>query len=100
MTTHPPDLSFESSALSPALREVARELGYSAMTPVQAQAIPMILAGRDLIVQSRTGSGKTAAFGFPILQRLMSGSAAQPAGRPPRRVLQSLVLCPTRELCA
>ena len=66
------------------------ELGFAAPTPVQAQAIPLLLAGRDLIGQSTTGSGKTAAFALAILQKL---------DRRKRRP-QALVLCPTRELCA
>ncbi len=81
---------FDSLDLSPDLRAVAQELGFSAMTPIQAQSIPILLAGKDLIGQSKTGSGKTAAFTLPILQNL-----ALDGGSP-----QALVLCPTRELCA
>jgi ATP-independent RNA helicase DbpA len=81
---------FGSLALSPALVEVAAELGYESLTPIQAQSIPVLLAGKDLIGQSKTGSGKTAAFALPILQNLDLG----------RREVQALVLCPTRELCA
>lgn len=75
-------------ALSPALLSVMAELGFETLTPIQAQAIPEILAGRDLIGQSRTGSGKTAAFGLPILQKL---NLDKPE-------VGALVLCPTREL--
>lgn len=63
-------------------------LGYTAMTPIQAASLPPILAGKDLIAQARTGSGKTAAFGLGLLHRLDVG----------RFRIQSLVLCPTREL--
>ncbi|MHC5211042.1 MAG: ATP-dependent RNA helicase DbpA [Planctomycetota bacterium] len=81
---------FASLALLPELLAVVTELGYTRPTPVQAQSIPALLAGKDLIGQSRTGSGKTAAFALPILQRL----------RVEQRSLQALVLCPTRELSA
>lgn len=64
------------------------ELGYTAPTEIQAQAIPLVLAGKDIIGQSQTGSGKTAAFGLPMLAKVGSG-----------RGLQGLVLTPTRELC-
>ena len=82
--------AFESLLLSPALFAVVKELGYTQPTPIQAAGIPALLAGRDLIGQSKTGSGKTAAFALPILEGLDLGV----------RSLQALVLCPTRELCA
>ncbi|HKU37550.1 MAG TPA: ATP-dependent RNA helicase DbpA [Polyangiales bacterium] len=78
-------------SLSPALLQVASELGFAKWTAIQAQAIPVLLSGRDLIGQSKTGSGKTAAFALAILERLRLDQ---------RRTLQALVLCPTRELCA
>ena len=84
------DGGFAALGLSPTLCQVVAELGYVAPTPVQARAIPLLLAGRDLIGQSTTGSGKTAAFALAILQRLKRGKK-----RP-----QALILCPTRELCA
>ncbi|MGJ8695744.1 MAG: ATP-dependent RNA helicase DbpA [Verrucomicrobiaceae bacterium] len=83
-------VSFEDLQLSPALIGVVRDLGYVEPTPIQVEAIPALLAGRDVIGQSRTGSGKTAAFALPILQGIEVG----------RRELQALVLCPTRELTA
>jgi ATP-dependent RNA helicase DeaD len=70
------------------LREAASRAGWSALMPVQTQAIPYLLAGRDLMVQSRTGSGKTGAFLLPILDRI----------EPKRAACQALVLAPTREL--
>ncbi|MES1165969.1 MAG: ATP-dependent RNA helicase DbpA [Verrucomicrobiota bacterium] len=70
--------------------QVVAELGFTAPTPVQTRAIPLLLAGRDLVGQSTTGSGKTAAFALAILQRLNLGA----------RHPQALILCPTRELCA
>jgi ATP-independent RNA helicase DbpA len=84
------DLSFGSLPLSPALLTAVASLGYERMTPIQAASIPLLLAGRDVIGQSQTGSGKTAAFALPLLTRV---SLEQ-------RQLQALVLCPTRELSA
>ncbi|MCD9047306.1 ATP-dependent RNA helicase DbpA [Luteimonas sp. MHLX1A] len=81
-------LPFNQLALSPALLQGVEALGYTSMTPVQAQALPAILEGRDVIAQAPTGSGKTAAFGLGLLARL----------DPARIKTQSLVLCPTREL--
>jgi ATP-independent RNA helicase DbpA len=81
---------FSALGLGPTLCQVVTELGFLSPTPIQARAIPVLLAGKDLIGKSTTGSGKTAAFALPILQRL---DLAQ-------RRAQALVLCPTRELCA
>ena len=79
---------FSSLPLNPALRPGLDALGYTSMTPVQADALPVILEGRDLIAQAPTGSGKTAAFGLGLLNRLdLTVSRTQ-----------ALVLCPTREL--
>ena len=86
----PADGGFAALGLSPTLCQVVAELGFATPTPVQARAIPLLLAGRDLIGQSTTGSGKTAAFGLAILQKLKRGE----------RHPQALILCPTRELCA
>ncbi|MGH1343745.1 MAG: ATP-dependent RNA helicase DbpA [Nannocystales bacterium] len=80
---------FDSLAISPALRAVVAKLGYESLTPIQEQGIPVLLEGKDLVGQSKTGSGKTAAFALPILQSLKLDN----------RVLQAVVLCPTRELC-
>lgn len=80
---------FASLPLSPSLIQVVQELGFEKVTPIQAQSIPLLVEGKDLIGQSQTGSGKTAAFTLPLLDKLdMRG-----------RRLQGLVLCPTRELC-
>ncbi len=81
---------FDSLPLSPALLGVIRELGFALPTPIQAASIPTLVAGKDLVGQSKTGSGKTAAFALSILQRV----------RLPLREVQALVLCPTRELSA
>jgi len=86
---------FQKLGLSePILRAVATE-GYTQPTPIQTEAIPHLLAGRDLLGCAQTGTGKTAAFALPILQRL---SQAKPTDR--RRLLRALILCPTRELAA
>jgi superfamily II DNA/RNA helicase len=87
-------MPFDSLGLVPALVQAATESGYAAPTAIQAAAIPAILQGRDLRGTAQTGSGKTAAFSLPLLQRLHS----EPAGAP-RRV-RALVLVPTRELAA
>ncbi len=88
-------MSFEELGLSqPILRAVVTE-GYTTPTPIQAQAIPHVVAGRDLLGCAQTGTGKTAAFALPILHRLTH------AGNPPRgqgRKIRTLVLSPTREL--
>jgi len=84
-------LSFSALKLHPSLLLALRELGFQNPTPIQQQAIPPAIDGRDLVASAMTGSGKTAAFALPILQRL----AAQPAG-----ATRALVLTPTRELAA
>lgn len=81
--------SFRDLKISSTLIAVLEEIGYSAMTEVQAQAIPHLLLGKDLIGQSKTGSGKTAAFSIPILEKIQLQN----------RSIQALILCPTRELC-
>lgn len=80
---------FRTLPLSESLQRVISEMGYSEMTPIQSASIPLLLEGKDLIGQSQTGSGKTAAFIIPILQKIDVSDA-----RP-----QAMILCPTRELC-
>jgi ATP-dependent RNA helicase DbpA len=80
--------SFTSLPLKPALLASVETLGYATMTPVQAQSLPPMLEGRDVIAQAQTGSGKTAAFGLSLLQSIDVDTIR----------LQALVLCPTREL--
>ena len=92
-------MPFAALGLSPALVHAAQALGFATPTPIQAQAVPAVLEGRDVLGQAQTGSGKTAAFGLPLLQRLLP--EAQLAGaRPGPRRLRALVLVPTRELAA
>ncbi len=79
---------FSTLALSPGLKQGVEACGYTQMTPIQAESLPAILAGRDVIAQAPTGSGKTAAFGLGLLHRL----------DPALIRAQALVLCPTREL--
>lgn len=85
--------SFADLALSPRLQQTLSELGYATPTPIQAAAIPAILAGRDLLAGAQTGTGKTAAFVLPLLELLMQ----QPQQASPRPI-RALVLVPTREL--
>ncbi len=88
-TDKPP--TFASLGVAPALVEALTALGYEEPTPIQREAIPPLLAGRDLLGQAATGTGKTAAFALPLLQRL-------PKGPPPSSKPAVLVLVPTREL--
>ena len=88
---------FKALGLSEALVRAVSELGYTEPTPVQQQAIPVVLAGRDLLAGAQTGTGKTAGFVLPILQRLAETKAA--AGKS-RRPIRALILTPTRELAA
>jgi superfamily II DNA/RNA helicase len=82
-------MSFEVFNLHPAIMAGIRSAGYETPTPIQMEAIPAVLAGRDLIGLAQTGTGKTAAFALPVLQRLMQG---------PRGRVRAAVISPTREL--
>ncbi len=82
------DIGFDDLALSPAIRRALADRGYQHPTPVQAQAFDPIMQGKDLIVRSKTGTGKTAAFGLPLLEKM----------DPEDKAVRALVLCPTREL--
>ena len=88
--------SFSQLQLHPQLAQAVAEMGYESMTPIQAQAIPVVLQGRDVMGAAQTGTGKTAAFSLPLLQRLMvhGNTSTSPARHPVR----ALVLLPTREL--
>lgn len=89
-------MSFESLGLSTELLRAVAEQGYTEPTPVQQQAIPAILEGADLMARAQTGTGKTAGFTLPLLQKL--NAAPQKAGH--RRAVRALILTPTRELAA
>ena len=89
-------MSFETLGLMPELLHAVRDNGYETPTPVQAQAIPLILAGRDLLAGAQTGTGKTAGFVLPILQLL--APQASTSASPARHPLRCLILTPTREL--
>ncbi len=82
-------MSFDGLSLDARIRENIRALGFDVPTPIQRKTIPAILEGRDVIGLAQTGTGKTAAFGIPLLHRLMQG---------PRRQLRFLIIGPTREL--
>ena len=92
-------MSFAKLGLSEALVRAVTEHGYTQPTPVQAQAIPAVLAGGDLLAGAQTGTGKTAGFVLPMLQRLGQSAAANPP-RPGTRPIRALILTPTRELAA
>lgn len=81
-------LQFHDLAVSREMQRAIGDLGYVSATEIQAQAIPAIMEGKDLIGQAQTGTGKTAAFGIPLVEGIERGN----------RDTQSIVLCPTREL--
>ena len=89
-------MSFDSLGLSDALLKAVADQGYTTPTPVQVKAIPPILAGKDIMAGAQTGTGKTAGFSLPLLQRLANSTDLNAR---PRRV-RALVLVPTRELAA
>lgn len=82
------NLRYEDSGIHPKILRAVSEMGYTQMTPIQEQAIPQLMEGKDVIGQAQTGTGKTAAFGIPMLQMV----------DPASRELQGMILCPTREL--
>ncbi len=87
-------MPFVSLGLSPSLCNPLGKLGYTKPTPVQLQSIPVVLAGKDLLARAQTGTGKTAAFGLPMIDRLLVRGGSPAGTRKPR----GLVLVPTREL--
>ncbi|MGA9340835.1 MAG: DEAD/DEAH box helicase [Rhodanobacteraceae bacterium] len=90
-------MSFNLPGLSPALLRALAEQGYATPTPIQQAAIPVVLDGRDLLAGAQTGTGKTAAFALPLLERLYpNGNRVESPSRRPR----ALILAPTRELAA
>ena len=87
-------MSFDSLGLSPELLRAVSEQGYTQPTPIQSRVIPVVLDGRDVMAGAQTGTGKTAGFTLPLLQRLSQG------GGQGRRQVRALILTPTRELAA
>jgi len=81
-------IRYEDSGIDDRILRAVKEMGFEVMTPIQSQAMPVIMEGMDVIGQAQTGTGKTAAFGIPLLQRV----------DPEDKSLQAIVLCPTREL--
>jgi ATP-dependent RNA helicase RhlE len=91
-----PDETFDQLGLIPELLDAVRDAGYTTPTPIQVQAIPVALGGRDIMGLAQTGTGKTAGFTLPIIQRLLDGKPAIP---PNAHRARALILTPTRELC-
>ena len=85
-------MSFDSLGLSPHILQALKEKGYTEASPIQSQAIPAVLSGKDVMAAAQTGTGKTAGFTLPILQRLLEGKKAK------SNHIRALVLTPTREL--
>jgi len=88
--------SFSKLALADPLARAVAEMGYESMTPIQAQAIPVVMTGKDVMGAAQTGTGKTAAFALPLLHRLMKHENTSTS--PARHPVRALVLLPTREL--
>src|SRR5688572_10355998 len=91
-----PGPRFDTLPLDPQLLRAVADSGYTSMTPIQAKAIPMVLDGRDVMGAAQTGTGKTAAFTLPLLQRMLKHE--NPSTSPARHPVRALVLTPTREL--
>ena len=89
-------MNFSELGLGSALLRAVEEEGYSEPTPIQAEAIPVVLAGRDVMAGAQTGTGKTAAFTLPLLQLLHIH--ANTSFSPARHPVRALILAPTREL--
>ena len=88
--------SFAAFGLHESLIRAITEMGYETPTPIQVQAIPLVLAGNDVMGAAQTGTGKTASFGLPLLERLIP--TANTSMSPARHPVRALVLTPTREL--
>ena len=87
-------MSFQSLGLSKALLKAIHNQGYNSPSPIQEKAIPLILKGKDVLASAQTGTGKTAGFTLPMLQRLSQGQSQK------RRKVRALIITPTRELAA
>ncbi len=93
---NPEPARFDTLPLDPKLLRAVADQGYMLMTPIQAKAIPIVLAGRDVMGAAQTGTGKTAAFSIPLLQKMLAHENASMS--PARHPVRALVLAPTREL--
>ena len=82
------NLRFDNCYICPEILRAVEDMGFEEMTPIQAKSIPVMISGADMIGQAQTGTGKTAAFGIPLLQKV----------NPENKKLQAIILCPTREL--
>src|SRR5574343_810976 len=91
-----PTPAYASLSLAEPLKRAVADMGYEHMTPIQAQAIPVVITGKDVMGAAQTGTGKTAAFSLPLLHRLMRHENA--SASPARHPVRALVLLPTREL--
>src|ERR1700722_2560211 len=91
-------MTFSEFGLAPEILKAVTEKGYTEPTPIQAQAIPVILEGKDVMGAAQTGTGKTAGFTLPLLQRLLPH--ANTSASPARHTVRALILTPTRELAA
>ncbi|NPT34698.1 DEAD/DEAH box helicase [Paraburkholderia xenovorans] len=92
----PSTSTFDQFGLAPDILKAVKESGYTIPTPIQEQAIPVVLAGRDMMGAAQTGTGKTASFSLPIIQRLLP--QASTSASPARHPVRALILTPTREL--
>ena len=81
-------LRFDESGIHPDILRAVHEMGFEVMTPIQEQSVPVLLEGKDIIGQAQTGTGKTAAFAIPMIQKI----------NPEIKRPQGIILCPTREL--
>ncbi len=92
----PLPVTFDALGLIPELLRAVKDTGYTSPTPIQAQAIPIVLAGHDVMGGAQTGTGKTASFTLPLLQRLAPYATSSPS--PAKHPVRALILAPTREL--
>lgn len=90
-------IGFFTTGIDENIETAVADIGYDSPTPIQTKALPPALAGRDVLGCAQTGTGKTAAFALPVLQRLAAGEIRKKGGK---RVIRALVLTPTRELAA
>ena len=91
-----PEITFADLGLAPELLRAVLDEGYTKPTPIQAQAIPLVISGKDIMGGAQTGTGKTAAFTLPILQRILPFASSSPS--PAKHPVRALILAPTREL--